>query len=357
MGKNILKGSRLVTLNLDEKLKIIAQSPVLLVASDYDGTLSPIVVDPMKAKPHREGMVALQTLSELPQTHTAIISGRSLEVLSKLIKTSDGIHLVGSHGSEFDLGFEASLPKRSIALKQKIEKEMKKAVGKKKGFYIEKKPASVGLHFRNANKAEAKPIVEKLQKKYKKIAGVFIKHGKEVIEFTILKTNKGRALERIRHRVGSHAVIFLGDDLTDEDAFKSLSGPDISIKVGDGKTAAQYRVKDTKEVASVLAKLCELRCKWLEGASADSIESHSLLSDLRTTVLLSPRGRVVWACLPRIDSNPLFSELLGGPTAGYFSFGLLYKICSSGVSGNFFNLIDVDRNRKGINFYFSPFPL
>lgn len=49
------------------------------------------------------------------------------------------------------------------------------------------------------------------------------------------------------------------------------------------------------------------------------IEQHSLLSDQRTAAIVTPDARVVWLCCPRIDSNPLMAELLGGPSAGYFA--------------------------------------
>jgi len=304
---------------ISQTIKLLAQSPVLLVASDYDGTLAPIVSDPLKAKPHKEAILALKTLASIPQTHSTIISGRSLELLGSLTKAPDGVHLVGSHGSEFDPDFAGTLSKKCISLKKKILKEIKEAVKYSEGYFIEEKPVSVGFHFRNADPKEAAKIVKKLNSKYQKQKDVFIKHGKKVIEFTIVKTSKGEALERIRRRVGATAVLFIGDDLTDEDAFKTLSGPDLGIKVGDGPSIAKERIKDTNEVARILALITELRCKWLEGATAHSIESHSFLSDLRTNALISPHGTVSWLCMPRIDSNALFSALIGGSPAGYFA--------------------------------------
>ena len=63
---------------------MLAHAPILLVACDYDGTVAPIVNDPMKAIPLRDTSVALRSLAELPQTHVAVISGRALRDLAAL---------------------------------------------------------------------------------------------------------------------------------------------------------------------------------------------------------------------------------------------------------------------------------
>jgi GH15 family glucan-1,4-alpha-glucosidase len=139
-----------------------------------------------------------------------------------------------------------------------------------------------------------------------------------VVELSIVETNKGHALSRIRQRVGATATIFFGDDVTDEDAFATLSGPDVAVKVGEGDSAAAFRVNDTHEASRFMARLAELRAAWIAGSHADRIDHHALLSDQRTFALVNPRGRVVWMCLPRLDAHGLFSELLGGPTAGFF---------------------------------------
>src|SRR5690606_15929826 len=145
----------------------------------------------------------------------------------------------------------------------------------------------------------------------------YVRHGKKVVELSVVSTNKGMALSKLRQRVGATAVLFLGDDVTDEDAFATLTGPDVGIKVGPGLTRAPYRIQGVMEVARVLAQVAELRAEWLAGSEAVPIERHSIVSDQRTVGLISPAGRVVWLCLPRLDSPAIFAELLGGPGAGF----------------------------------------
>jgi len=307
-----------VNAKLKNKIDELALAPVLLVGSDYDGTLAPIVSDPRKAKPCREAIVALKTLASLPQTHVAVISGRALNDLAQFLDTQSNIKLIGSHGSEFEPGFASRLNKREIKLRNILIREIKKIIQGKTGFFIEQKPASISLHYRNAGPQEATLVLKAVIQGPAAKRGTYLRHGKKVVEISVVSIHKGMALEKIRHRVGASVVIFFGDDKTDEDAFQSLRGPDVGVKVGKGESLASYRIKDAQEVAQFLARLAERRCHWLEGAHAFPIENHSLLSDQRTFALSSALGRINWFCVPRLDSGAIFSELLGGPSAGYF---------------------------------------
>lgn len=304
---------------LDEALERLAATPVMLVATDYDGTISPIVDDPERAVPQREAIVALKMLAAMPQTHVAVISGRALSDLARLTGSPDDVHLVGSHGSEFDVDFGTSLSPEASALRDRVEDELRGLADAEEGLTIEVKPASVALHYRLATDEVAEHAVERALEGPGSQDGVYVKHGKKVLELTVVAMSKADALERIRHRIGASAVVFLGDDLTDEEGFATLAGPDVGVKVGEGESRAAFRVADPVEVSQRLAQLCELRERWLEGARAVPIEQHALLSDQRASVLVSPDARVVWMCVPRQDSPAMFAELLGGPVAGYFS--------------------------------------
>ena len=305
--------------HLDHAIHRLAASPVLLVATDYDGTLSPIVDDPEKAVPHREAIIAIRQLAELPSTHVAVISGRSLADLARLTGSPENVRLVGSHGSEFDVGFADTIGPEAVALRERIEGELREVADRGAGFGVEVKPASVALHYRNADPALAETAVTDVLAGPATLEGVQVKRGKMVVELAVVSTNKGTAVNTVRHRVGASACIFLGDDVTDEDAFETLHGPDVGVKVGEGQSLAGYRVQDTTEVARVLARLCELRAAWAAGGAATPIEQHSMLSDLRTITLVAPGARINWMCAPRIDAPAIFAELLGGPSAGHFT--------------------------------------
>jgi trehalose-phosphatase len=304
--------------DLQSRIDEACQAAVLLVATDYDGTLAPLVSDPAAAAAHRESIVALKSLAGMAQTHVAVISGRSLADLAQHLPDLDGAHLVGSHGSEFEAGFAKPIPPESAKLLAKLQEQVERIAARSPGTMFEKKPAGVAFHYRNADPQQAANAVDELLAALDGQPGLGVRHGKKVVELTVVQTDKGRALQSLRQRVGATVTMFVGDDVTDEDAFTTLTGPDVGIKVGDGPTAAKYRLHATIDVARLLAGMAEKRAAWLAGSKAVPIERHSLLSDQRTCALVGPQGRISWLCLPRIDSGALFAELLDGPAAGFF---------------------------------------
>ncbi len=303
---------------LGERIRQLARVPSLLVACDYDGTIAPLVDNPMEAMANRESVAAMRGLAELANTHVTLISGRSLRDLATLSRLPEEIRLVGSHGSEFDLGFASQLSSDLVDVRRRLTEEVQ-ALGRKHNALVEEKPAGVTFHLRGMDDASKQIARDDVVRGPASWDDVHTRNGHDIIEMSVIETNKGWALETIRHQVGASAVLFLGDDVTDEDGFKTLAGPDIGVKVGEGQTAAGFRVKNTDMVAQILALVSELRSEWLQGSGLTPIEDHSMLSDLRTAAIVSPNARITWLCAPRIDSGAVFAELLGGPSAGYFS--------------------------------------
>lgn len=304
---------------LDERLEQLARSPQLLVACDYDGTIAPIVDDPMKALPLRETSVALRGLAALPQTDVAVISGRSLRDLAMLSRLPAEIHLVGSHGSEFDIDFALDLDPELRDRRTSLIDALAELTAQHPGLNLEKKPASVAVHYRGLPDEEAETVLASLEGISRRIGDLTLRNGKKVCELLLIPTDKGKALGAVRATCGATAVLFLGDDITDEDAFRTLQGPDLAVKVGAGETTAPFRVDSPEAVAVLLAALTARRADWLAGAGVTPIEQHSMLSDQRTAAIVTPDARITWLCVPRIDSGAIFAELLGGPAAGHFS--------------------------------------
>ncbi len=309
---------------LEDRLNEAARAPILLIACDYDGTLAPLIDHPAKAEADRAALVALRALVKLSQTHVAVISGRALSDLAQKLSAVEGVHLVGSHGSEFEPGFASLSFDAPPSLLGRLRESLSSIVASSENCWIEEKPSSFALHYRRASDEEAARVLAEAMRGPGTWPEVFVRHGKKVLELSVVGTDKGRALAQMRQRCGAGAVIFLGDDITDEDAFGTLAGPDVGVKVGPGESLAQHRVESPVEVARLLARVSEKRSEWLAGSQATPIERHSLLSDQRTCALIDPAGRVVWMCLPRFDSSAVFAELLGGPTAGYF------QVCPAG---------------------------
>ncbi len=303
---------------LGERIRQLARVPSLLVACDYDGTVAPLVDNPMDATANRDSVAAMRALAELGNTHVTVISGRSLRDLATLSRLPEEIRLVGSHGSEFDLGFAAQLAPELVAVRQRLTESVQE-LGHKFGARVEEKPTGVTFHLRTLDEDTAQTARDELVRGPASWDNVYTRNGHDIVEMAVIETNKGWALETIRHQVGASAVLFLGDDVTDEDGFKTMAGPDVGIKVGEGGTAAAFRVPSTDTVAQILALVAELRAEWVQGSGLVPIEDHSMLSDLRTAAIVTPDARVTWMCAPRIDSGAVFAELLGGPSAGHFA--------------------------------------
>ena len=219
----------------------------LLVASDYDGVLSPLVDDPSAAVPSPGTADALARVAAADGVTVALVSGRGVEDLRRVSGFTGPYRWVGSHGAEFDGPLTGELAGRRDALAAQLAP----LVDAVPGARLEVKPASVAVHVRQvadpaaaaallaATDAAADPSLTK-------------KPGKAVLELVLLDVDKGSAVTRLRHELGAAAVVYLGDDLTDEDVFRALGPDDVGIKVGEGETAAGYRVAGPGAVCDVL---------------------------------------------------------------------------------------------------------
>jgi trehalose 6-phosphate phosphatase len=304
---------------LDELIRDLARTPVLLVCCDYDGTLAPIVEDPARAFPLGEAVNALRALASLPSTTAAVVSGRALRDLAALSRLPAEIHLVGSHGSEFDLDFAQDLREEQKRLLDDLAESVQALLLDHPGAHLEVKPASIAIHVRKLEDVHGDQLIEQVAKEFGAHPEILIRHGKRVVELSVVHSDKAEAVRLLRHRLGATAVVFVGDDLTDESVFVDLSGPDLGVKVGDGETAASERVADPHAVSVLLAQLLTERQRWLLGGHAHPIEDYTLLADGRTVALLSSEGSIEWMCAPDPDSPALFAALLGDATSGHFS--------------------------------------
>jgi trehalose 6-phosphate phosphatase len=241
--------------DLLDALTAAARVSRLLVTSDFDGTLAPIVNNPADARPLTEAASALIELADLPATAAALISGRALGVLRELSGAPPTVHLVGSHGAEFDSGFIHPIDEELLA---RITAELNEIATDRPGVTVETKPASVALHVRNASSADGEAALRDARTASESWDAQATE-GKAVLEFAVLTTDKGEAIDILRERHDASAVVYFGDDVTDEKAFRRLRASDVGVKVGPGDTLARYRVDEPKDVAAALNYLLEVR--------------------------------------------------------------------------------------------------
>ena len=136
-----------------------ARRPRLLVACDYDGTLAPIGPGPRCVLPLPEAVTALRALALLPDTTAAVISGRALRELAVLSRLPSEVHLIGSHGSEFDIGFVHALDDQARALHARLVSTLQEIADPAQGVLLEVKPASVAVHVRQADRPVARQVL------------------------------------------------------------------------------------------------------------------------------------------------------------------------------------------------------
>ena len=232
-----------------------AGSARLLVASDFDGTLAPIVDDPGAARPLPRAADALVALADLPCTAAALVSGRALSVLRELSGMPPSVDQVGSHGAEFDTGFGRDV---DHALLSRITTELDEIATGYPGVTVEPKLASVALHVRNATPADGRAALD-AARAVSSSWGAELTEGKAVLEFAVISTDKGAAVDILRERDAATAVVFFGDDVTDEKAFRRMRDGDVGVKVGPGETLAGYRVDSPDDVATALEYLLRAR--------------------------------------------------------------------------------------------------
>ncbi len=244
--------------SLLEELRRAATCDTLLVVCDYDGTLAPIVADADRAYPDARAMTALVSLAELPHTYVALLSGREVAVLQRLTGGSPRVTLIGSHGAEQPGRVPAIEPEaREDLLEVKVR--LSKLCNQFQGARLEEKPAGVAFHFRNVDPALQRAAEEAARRIGSGFPGLSILEGKRVVEFAGSKTNKGHALATLRSRWAADMVVFMGDDVTDEDAFVALQPVEVGIKVGKEATRAKLRIDSQEHVAPVLEALLAFR--------------------------------------------------------------------------------------------------
>jgi alpha,alpha-trehalase len=230
---------------------------------DYDGTLTPIVADPVKATLPDKTRKVLKRLAE--HYSVAIISGRDLGDVQNMVGLGD-IAYAGSHG--FDIigpGVryrDQKMGERFLPALERAEGELRTALKDIPGAKIERKRFAITAHYRRVGRANV-PILEQ------RFDAILSHHpelrkstGKKVFELRPnIDWDKGKALlyllEALHTDHSRILPVYIGDDVTDEDAFRAISDWGIAIAVGRGKrpTAAHYMLRNPAEVAEFLQEL------------------------------------------------------------------------------------------------------
>lgn len=240
----------------------LAATPRVLVASDFDGVLAPLVLDPAQSRALPGTIEALEGLADLPDTHAAVVSGRDLDTLTSLTGLADSaVTRIGTHGAQTSRATAADLTPEQQQTLERVTRELEAVCdGRPDGVYLETKPSAVVLHTRRMTDRAAADAVEAAALEVTtRHTGLHVLHGKQVVEVGVVRADKGTALVALRDEVGAEAVAYFGDDVTDEDAFRALGPDDVTVKVGAGDTAARFRVEHPEDAAEALIRLLDRR--------------------------------------------------------------------------------------------------
>ncbi|NBC87925.1 MAG: trehalose-phosphatase [Alphaproteobacteria bacterium] len=233
-----------------------------VICLDYDGTLTPIRPSPPEAVLGEDMRAAVVKLAQ--QSPVAIVTGRQLSDARQMVDID--VIYAASHGFELKFPDEpaqsyepAEAYRAAIAETADTAEDAARGID---GVMVERKPFSTAVHFRKMapeDMPKVSKLVAELQEQH---PGLRVLRGKKVSEFQPrIDWDKGRAVALLAERleVPLEGVLYIGDDVTDEDAFRTIAGKGLGILVNEThrETAAQYRLDDPDEVRMFLERLAE----------------------------------------------------------------------------------------------------
>lgn len=238
---------------LSEALAAVAARRPLLVASDYDGVLARLRDVPSEAVPEPGVAEVLARLAAADGVTVALVSGRGVADLQATSGLTGPFRWVGSHGAEFGGPLTGELAAR----RDELAGRLGALVDAVPGARLEVKPAAVAVHVRQVRDRDAAAALL-AQARGQADSSLTLKPGKDVLELAVTDADKGTALRRLGDELGARATVYLGDDVTDEDAFRVLGPDHLTVKIGAGETAARHRVADPAAAVALLEHLADL---------------------------------------------------------------------------------------------------
>jgi trehalose 6-phosphate phosphatase len=251
----------------------VRAAPHVLLLADYDGTLAAIVGRPEDAVLTAGARRKLEALAQKPEISTGVISGRRLAELKALVAIG-GLYYAGNHGLEIEgpglnyINPEAGAARPVIG---RLARELAAELDGINGIIIQEKGFSVSVHYRLAPDREdiVTGAVKRITAPYLARGEIRVYPMKMVWEIRPpTDWDKGRAAMLIGQKIKdalklpSLLIVYLGDDTTDEDAFRVLHRPDgWSVFVAGEKTAssADYYLDSVAEVEEFLNRLIKLK--------------------------------------------------------------------------------------------------
>ncbi len=234
--------------------ELLSQTNEALLMLDYDGTLAPFQLDRMQAFPYPGIEEKLGAIAKGEKTRIVIVTGREIETLIPLFPAAKELEVWGCHGLEKKERGKTRIKRKSlkVEVKRVLERAEQLLQRHHLGEYMEKKRGSIGVHWRGReNSFELEARAWEIFLPFAAKGGVEVLPFDQGLELKSSSMNKGHVVEALLEEVGpSVPCVYLGDDLTDEYAFKALKGRGASILVASEKreTSADVWLRPPEEL-------------------------------------------------------------------------------------------------------------
>ena len=221
-----------------------------LLAFDFDGTLAPIVDDPSAPAMRPETRHLLAQVAQLYPC--VVVSGRPEQDVLRLLSGVTVWYVIGNRGM-----YPPPELERVSADVARWQQLLADRLAPLQGVLIENKGVSLAVHYRRA--AERERVREQIAAAAALLGSARVVQGKEVVNFIPADApDKGTCLQKVRKHLGFGATLYVGDDETDEPAFR-LEGV-TGVRVGTaGASAARYFISDQEEIDELLEQLVSSR--------------------------------------------------------------------------------------------------
>lgn len=233
---------------------------------DFDGTLAPIAPTPAEAELPSAVLKRLRLLSQRPDTLIGIVSGRPIQQLRRHVRLPNLIY-VGNHGLEIEnngWGFVHPGAQAREQVLRRLVKAISPPISAVEGALLENKGLSLSVHYRRVRSAEVPGLLRQVRDRLRGIpeARSFdLRSGKKVLEIhPVSHWGKGAAVRWLQRFVPRHTLIFyVGDDVSDEDAFRVLRESGMTVYVGRRKgTHARFGLAGQPQMTLLLDRLLAL---------------------------------------------------------------------------------------------------
>lgn len=250
-----------MTDDLEQVVATVGDPAGWLVVLDFDGTLSPIVDDPDAAALAPGAAEAVAALAA--RTAVVVLSGRPVDDL--LPRVGDlPVTLAGGHGTEVRLPDGRRTPLFDAETAREVlgdaEQQLREVVDEEAGWLVEPKPASIAVHHRRV--ADPAEVLDAVRATLLELAdappGWEVLDGKAVTELRPAGVDKGTALQWLAARHPGLRPLVVGDDVTDEDAFRAAmaaGGHAVLVSRQEADTEAPHRIHDPVRVVTLLRRL------------------------------------------------------------------------------------------------------